>query len=105
MMTKRISRILAGRAAALLPLVAAPAAAEAPAFTDVTASAGIHHVQSLFRTSPDCLFEPACDLERMTGGASDGDVDGDGLVDLFVTRLEAPDVLYVNRGVGTFEDA
>ncbi len=33
-----------------------------------------------------------------------GDFDGDGLVDLFVTRAEAANRLFRNRGNGTFED-
>ena len=33
-----------------------------------------------------------------------GDVDGDGRPDLFVTRLDAPDLLFRNRGDGTFEE-
>ena len=32
------------------------------------------------------------------------DVDGDGDLDLFVTRLDAPDILFRNNGDGTFED-
>jgi hypothetical protein len=36
----------------------------------------------------------------MTGGAAAGDFDGDGLVDLFFTRIDAPDVLYHNTGTG-----
>ena len=40
----------------------------------------------------------------MSGGAAAGDIDGDGSVDLFVTRLDAPDILFRNRGDGTFED-
>ena len=40
----------------------------------------------------------------MTGGAAVADYDGDGWSDLMVTRLGAPDILYRNRGDGTFED-
>jgi len=40
----------------------------------------------------------------MTGGAAARDYDGDGWVDLYVTRLDAPDLLFRNRGDGTFED-
>lgn len=29
---------------------------------------------------------------------------GDGFDDLYVTRLDRPDILYRNRGDGTFED-
>jgi hypothetical protein len=36
----------------------------------------------------------------MTGGAAAGDFDGDGLVDLFFTRIDAADVLYRNTGSG-----
>ena len=39
----------------------------------------------------------------MTGGAAAADFDGDGLVDLFFTRVDGPDVLYRNTGSG-FED-
>lgn len=60
-----------------------------PTFTDVTASVGISHVQSL-----------SVGGQAMTGGAAAGDFDGDGLVDLFFTRVDAPDVLYRNTGAG-----
>ena len=40
----------------------------------------------------------------MTGGGAAGDVDGDGWPDLFFTRLGMTDVLYRNKGDGTFED-
>ncbi len=63
-----------------------------PTFTNVTAAVGITHLQS---TSPG--------TEPMTGGAAAFDYDGDGLVDLFFTRVDAPDVLYRNTGSG-FED-
>ena len=39
-----------------------------------------------------------------TGGVAAGDYDGDGLVDLYVTRLDDRDILYRNRGDGTFAD-
>ena len=39
-----------------------------------------------------------------TGGVAAGDYDGDGLVDLYVTRLDDRDILYRNRGDGTFKD-
>ena len=40
----------------------------------------------------------------MSGGAAAADYDNDGLVDLFITRLDAPDILYGNVGHGKFED-
>lgn len=64
----------------------------APLFTNVTADIGITHVQSV-----------TSGTEPMTGGAAAGDFDGDGLVDLFFTCVDAPDVLYRNTGSG-FED-
>ena len=33
-----------------------------------------------------------------------GDYDGDGLIDLFVTYMDRPDVLYRNKGEGIFEE-
>ncbi|MEX0612713.1 MAG: CRTAC1 family protein, partial [Pirellulales bacterium] len=38
------------------------------------------------------------------GGAAAGDFDNDGWVDLYVTRLNARDLLYRNLGNGTFQD-
>ena len=40
----------------------------------------------------------------MTGGAAAGDFDGDGATDLLVTRLDGHDLLFRNRGDGTFEE-
>ncbi len=62
-------------------------------FTDVTAAAGLRHEHVAVE-----LFD------HFTGGAAAGDYDGDGWVDLFVTRLAAPDILYRNQGNGTFVD-
>ncbi|RIK88186.1 MAG: hypothetical protein DCC67_00870 [Planctomycetota bacterium] len=63
--------------------------ATAATFTDVAAAVGISHVQS-----------HAPGGHTMTGGAAAGDFDGDGLVDLFFTRVDGPDVLYRNTGSG-----
>lgn len=41
----------------------------------------------------------------MSGGAAAGDYDNDGNIDLYVTRLNEPDILYRNKGDGTFENA
>ncbi len=65
---------------------------------DVTAEAGLDYSQQ--RTP----LAAAGDLEGSTGGAAAGDFDRDGHVDLYVTRLDAPGILFRNRGDGTFED-
>ncbi len=70
-------------------------AATAATFTDVTAASGINHVQAVG-------FQAA--IADMTGGAAVGDVDGDGWDDVFVTRVDAPDILYKNMGNGTFQN-
>jgi len=65
-------------------------------FTEVSAiDSGITHVQSA-----GILLGSAA----MTGGAAAGDFDGDGLVDLFFTRIDGSDVLYKNLGNGSFQD-
>jgi hypothetical protein len=89
-------------AAALVLAGAAPAAAEL-AFTDVTADAGVLYLQG---QAPLFFPELPSGLAgfSMNGGAAVGDVDGDGWPDLFVTRVDAPDLLFRNRGDGTFED-
>ena len=58
---------------------------------DVTAAAGIDYVQ--FRRSD----YPGRDAELQDRGVAAGDYDGDGLVDLYVTRLDDSDILYRNR--------
>jgi len=76
-------------------------------YEEVAAEAGLGYVQS-----PPIDFDGSCeDLEPsfciarvLSGGATVGDVDGDGRPDLFVTELNGPDHLYRNRGAGTFED-
>ena len=66
-------------------------------FTDVTTASGITHTQSTVGNT----FVPQV---PKSGGAAAGDYAGDGWVDLYVTRLGAANILYRNRGDGTFED-
>ena len=75
-------------------------------FTDVTEAAGLLHVQQTPNALGNCLLVDGefCEPERMSGGAAAADYDNDGAVDLYVTRLDAPDIPYHNRGDGTFED-
>jgi enediyne biosynthesis protein E4 len=66
------------------------------AFTQVAAvDSGITHIQAAGIQNG---------AKAMTGGAAAGDFDGDGLVDLFFTRIDAPDVLYKNLGNGSFQN-
>lgn len=68
----------------------APEPSRFPLFRDVTLAAGIDV------TAPnDHVYEAS--------GQAWGDVDGDGWVDLYLTRQTGPNVLYRNRGDGTFE--
>ncbi|MFT7668457.1 MAG: hypothetical protein ACI8X5_001150 [Planctomycetota bacterium] len=62
-------------------------------FNDITALAGVSYLQN----SPSVPGSGA--LLAMTGGAAAGDVDGDGWVDLFVTRINGNSRLFRNLGV------
>ncbi len=85
-------------------------------FMEDTEPAGLTYVQHEKNEPGTCLFDNVtretedersgtlCDAERMTGGAAAGDFDGDGATDLLVTRLDGHDLLFRNRGDGTFEE-
>ncbi|MEM1166968.1 MAG: CRTAC1 family protein [Planctomycetota bacterium] len=67
-------------------------------FVDVTPSSGI---SSQFRLPPT---QEIVGMYFMGGGVSPGDFNGDGNTDLFLTRYDQPDQLYLNNGDGTFTD-
>lgn len=81
---------------AMLAVGSCATSASAVVYTNVTAAAKINHVQNQGFAAGQQLI--------MTGGAAAGDYDNDGWVDIFVTRLDSPDILYRNKGDGTFED-
>jgi hypothetical protein len=78
----------------------APGSPPPSAARDVTAEAGVDYLQLDLGAIPTDE-----ETTYMTGGAAAADYDGDGWVDLYVTRLDAPDLLFRNRGDGTFSDA
>lgn len=87
-----------GRFLLLAVLVAAGASAGEAAwrFTDVTAESGLVYQQG---------FIPPVNFAALSGGVAAGDYDGDGHVDLYVTRGDiGPNLLFRNRGDGTFEE-
>ena len=83
-----------GCAAALVLAIAAGSSAQT-IFSEVASVANLTYDQS---TADPMAFVPG---GEMSGGAAAGDFDDDGWVDLFVTVLDGPDVLYRNLG-GSF---
>jgi hypothetical protein len=85
-------------------------------FRESSEAAGLMYIQHEINEPGDCLFDNLtrptdaerrgmlCDAERMTGGAAAADFDGDGAIDLLVTRLDAHDLLFRNRGDGRFDE-
>jgi hypothetical protein len=93
-------------AIALLSFAWNSIAAAQPVFIDVTEQAGVTYQQMQSLDSANLEIDGVT-LEmavQITGGAAAGDYDGDGNIDLFVTRFDAPDILFRNRGDGAFED-
>jgi hypothetical protein len=85
---------------------------EPTVFVEVAAQAGIDHHHGMMGTPGNCLVDTTnppfegwfCGIDWTAAGAAAADFDADGWVDLYVTRLYEPDLLYRNRGDGTFED-
>jgi enediyne biosynthesis protein E4 len=77
-------------------------------FSEVAAEVGLAYVQAPRATEIGCedFSERKCPFTsvHMSGGAATGDFDADGRLDLYVTRLDAPGILYRNLGAGRFED-
>ncbi|MGK0237333.1 MAG: hypothetical protein ACI92G_000792 [Candidatus Pelagisphaera sp.] len=87
------SRLLSVLRLYALPLVASHLAYAGPGeFTDVTEIAGVQYIQHQFDQVE------LSEQENFSGSAAAGDYDGDGWVDLFVTRLDDTDILFRNLG-------
>ena len=71
-------------------------------FTPVPGSvSGIDYTPTPTSTKPP---RPDGMQNYITGGAAAADYNNDGWVDLYITRMDAPDLLYQNNGDGTFTD-
>jgi hypothetical protein len=83
----------------------APATAGQPwRFTDVTAAAGLDYSHGYLVPLVD-EFGTYDERRAVGGGVAAGDYDRDGWVDLFVVHGDVgPDLLFRNRGDGTFEE-
>lgn len=90
-----------GFQAAVLSFLAAATAGAAPLFTEVTEEAGILHRHGMLNPDEPLVTD---DPEFYGSAAAAVDVDQDGWTDLYVTRHDAPDLLYRNNGDGTFTD-
>ncbi len=92
---------------ALLPVVLVavllgnPAAAQTVLFEDVTTAAGLDFVHWV-PAPADPLY--CAEAPHMSGGAAAGDFDNDGWTDIYVTRIEQPNLLFRNLGDGTFAE-
>lgn len=98
------------------PEQACAAEGPCPFFVDVTQAAGLDTLQYVPTHPADfaCIFTrytesgPSplqdCEPQWFTGGVTIGDADGDGWPDVYMTRLAAPDHLFLNQGDGTFVD-
>ena len=74
-------------------------------FVEVTEAAGLTYLQYMLRPDGQCLLGSICHPERQSGGAAAADYDNDGYVDVYVSRLDGPDILFRNLGDGRFENA
>jgi hypothetical protein len=81
-------------------------------FTEVSAAAGLTHIQGEFHKPPDCLVDATaidkpghfCTAEWYSGGVAVGDYDNDGHLDLFTTQIYGSGLLLRGDGAGHFVD-
>ncbi len=71
-------------------------------FVDVTAAAGLAEEGSVLDWLKDTVSSERTIVWRQ--GAVFADVNNDGWPDLYVCRMGAPNLLYINRGDGTFRE-
>lgn len=101
---------------ALPPELPCPEGGPCPVFTELAGAAGLH-TQQYIPTHPanlHCIFprptqgglsaRQDCEPQWFTGGVSVGDINNDGWPDLYMTRLAAPDHLFLNQRDGSFLD-
>ncbi len=88
-------------AAAVFSLLSGADSGRAVTFHDVTVAKGVSYLQAAV---PNTTVQPPGAAFQTSGGAAACDVDRDGWVDLVVSRLDAPPILFRNVG-GTFLDA
>jgi hypothetical protein len=88
----------------MLGLLARAAAAQSWGFTDVAADVGLDYGHGYVVPLVD-EFGTYDERRAVGGGVAAGDYDRDGWVDLFVVHGDVgPDLLFHNRGDGTFEE-
>jgi len=92
--------------ALILVIVGLLGLCSAESLVDNTVAAGLTYTQStLYSDNNKCVIpEQQCLPDRLTGGVAAADFDNDGFVDLYVTVLNGADVLFRNRGDGTFQN-
>ncbi len=90
-------RIRPAATLAALPLALACSTGAAETwFEEVGVDAGLTHAHN--------SVDEMDGMRQMMAGAAAGDFDGDGWVDLYMTQLDGPDLLYRNQGDGTFAE-
>ena len=101
----RSTRMLSasGVFAAIALLVATAPVDAQVTFTDVAVEAGIADLH-WHGIPPEEVVQADREMLYMSAGGAAADFDRDGWVDLFVTRLDAPNLLYRNLQDGTFTD-
>lgn len=97
-------RLLLGSGSLCLGLFFSPGVTHAQSyFTEVAQSAGVRALH-WNGAVPTTLTLTEREMLYFCAGAAAADFDGDGWVDLYVTRLDRPNLLYRNRRDGTFEE-